>query len=164
MEKKTILLVEDDFLNRRLSKKIFLENGYAVLEAKNVKEALDILKTEVIDLAILDINLGEGEQDGISLGEQIQNTYSVPFVYVTAYENAGIINRAAETKPYSYLTKPYKNVDLIAAVEVAIRRSAGHAKHQPTVMVKDGEYNMELEVADIDYIESDGNYLMFYAG
>jgi DNA-binding LytR/AlgR family response regulator len=164
MDKKNILLVEDDFLNRRLSKKILLENGYNVLEAKNAKEALDILKKEDIGLAILDINLGVGEQDGISLGGEMQNRYSVPFVYVTAYENTRVINRAAETKPYSYLTKPFKNVDLIAAVEVAIRRSVLEAKHQQTIMVKDGEYNVALGIADIDYIESDGNYLLFYAG
>ena len=46
MTQKTILLVEDDFLNRRLSKKVLLENGYDVFEAKNTQEALDILKKE----------------------------------------------------------------------------------------------------------------------
>ena len=72
---KTILLVEDDFLNRRFTKKILSENGYAVSEAKNSKEALEILQKESITLAILDINLGENEQDGISLGLKIKEKY-----------------------------------------------------------------------------------------
>ena len=46
---KTILLVEDDFLNRRFTKKILSENGYAVSEAKNSKEALEILQKESIN-------------------------------------------------------------------------------------------------------------------
>ena len=71
MKGKTILLVEDDFLNRRLYKKILLENEFTVFEAKNAGLAIDILKKEAIDLAILDINLGEGEMDGITTGELI---------------------------------------------------------------------------------------------
>ncbi len=161
MEQKTILLVEDDFLNRRLSKKIILENGYQVLEAKNAKETLEILKTQTVDLAILDINLGEEEQDGISIGRQIQNRYTIPFIYLTAYENPEIISKAVATQPYSYLTKPFKNVDLITAVEIAIRQSSKN-DNLPSVLVKEGEYNVELPVDEINYIESEGNYLMFY--
>ena len=64
MNLKTILIVEDDFLNRRLTKKVLQENGYQTLEAKNANEALAILNKELVDLAILDINLGDGEMDG----------------------------------------------------------------------------------------------------
>ena len=164
MSNKTILLVEDDFLNRRLARKILIENSYSVLEAKNAIEALGHLKNSEVDLVILDINLGEGEQDGITLGEQIRSKYAVPFVYVTAYENAVIINRAIASQPYSYLTKPFKSVDLVAAVEVAIHQSSDKAKRQRTIIVKDGEYSVELALTDISYIESEGNYLLFYAG
>lgn len=160
MEKKTILLVEDDFLNRRLSKKLLLENNYKVLEAKNARETLEILKKESINLVILDINLGENEQDGITLGQQIKDKLSVPFIYLTAYENAEIIGRAVATTPYSYLTKPFKNVDLITSVEIAIKQAT--KKHVPKLTVKDGEYNVELAIDEINYIESEGNYLLFH--
>ncbi len=159
---KTILLVEDNFLNRRLCKKVLAENGYAVLEAKNSEEALGILKKEPVTLAILDINLGENEQDGISLGGQIKEKFSVPFIYLTAYESPEIIGQAVSTSPYSYLTKPFKNSDLIASVEIAIRQSTNEKKHQPSILVKDGEYNVHLTAEDINYIESDGNYLLFH--
>jgi DNA-binding LytR/AlgR family response regulator len=160
VEKKIILLVEDDFLNRRLSKKALTGNNYEVIEAKNARQALDALKKENIDLVILDIHLGEKEQDGISLGKQINDKYSVPLIYLTAYENAGIIGKAVATNPSSYLTKPFKIVDLITSVEIAIRQSG--KKHVPKLMVKDGEYQVELAVDEINYIESDGNYLLFH--
>jgi DNA-binding LytR/AlgR family response regulator len=160
VEKKIILLVEDDFLNRRLSKKALTGNNYEVIEAKNAREALDALKKENIHLVILDIHLGEKEQDGISLGKQINDKYSVPLIYLTAYENAGIIGKAVATNPSSYLTKPFKIVDLITSVEIAIRQSG--KKHIPKLMVKDGEYQVELPVDEINYIESDGNYLLFH--
>lgn len=162
MKTKTILLVEDNFLNRRLSKKVLTENGYHILEAKNTKEALEILKKESIDLAVLDINLGENEQDGITLGQQIKDKLSVPFIYLTAYDNSEIIGKAISTTPYSYLTKPFKNVDLITSVEIAIRQSAHLHKYKPSILVKDEDYNVELLFEEINYIESDGNYLLFH--
>jgi len=160
MEQKTILLVEDDFLNRRLSKKALMQNGYLVLEAKNTKEAFEVLKKEPVDLAVLDINLGENQQDGIGLGWHIQEKLNLPFIYLTAYENPEIVGRAVATSPYSYLTKPFKDIDLITSVALAIRQSA--VKHVPKISVKDGDYNVALPVDEIDYIESDGNYLLFY--
>ena len=135
MERKIILLVEDDFLNRRLSKKVLSDNGYAVLEAKNAREALEMLEKECVTLAILDINLGENEQDGITLGKQLKDKFAIPFIYLTAYDSPEIINKAVATIPCSYLTKPFKNVDLVASVEIAIRRSM--EKHIPKITVKD---------------------------
>lgn len=162
MKCKTILLVEDNFLNRRLSKKVLLENGYQVLEAKNSKEALEILNNEQIILAILDIHLGENEQDGISLGKQIKDQFSIPFIYLTAYDNSEIIGEAISTSPYSYITKPFKDSDLIASVEIALRQSANTTMNKPKIIVKDYEYNVELSVDEINYIESNGNYLLFH--
>lgn len=162
MQQKTILLVEDDFLNRRLSKKVLTENGYIVLEAKNSQEAFDILTKEEITLAILDINLGENQQNGIALGQQIKEQLSIPFIYLTAYENPEIIGKAIITSPYSYLTKPFKNSDLIASIEIAIRQSFHTPTRKPFIHVKDGEYHVELTLEDINYIECEGNYLLFY--
>lgn len=160
MEQKIILLVEDDFLNRRLSKKALLEQNYSVLEAKNAKEALDILKKETIDLAILDINLGENEQDGISLGQLIQDKYAVPFIYLTAFETTEIIEKAVSTEPYSYLIKPFKHVDLLTSVAIAIKQFG--KKYVPKIAVKDNDFTVELSVDSINYIESEGNYLFFH--
>lgn len=160
MVQKTVLLVEDDFLNRRLSRKLLMENNYRVLEAKNCKEALEIINKEIITCAILDINLGEDQQDGISLGQQIKETFPMPFIYLTAYDNPEIIGKAIKTLPYSYLTKPFKNSDLIASIEIAIRKFKS-LEYQPTILVKDGNYNFKLALDNINYIESEGNYLLF---
>jgi DNA-binding LytR/AlgR family response regulator len=162
MEEKVVLVVEDDFLNRRLVKKILKESGYQVLEAKNAREAMPILNKESIDLAILDINLGEEEMDGISLGKQINDLFQVPFIYLTAYENAKIISEAVATSPYSYLTKPFKNSDLIASVEIAIIKSVNEGQGNGSILVKDGEYKVNLPLTRINHIESEGNYLLYH--
>lgn len=162
MNGKTILLVEDDFLNRRVTKKILIENDYTILESKNAIETLDILSKHTPDLIILDINLGEKEQNGISLAQEIKELFNIPFVYLTAYDTADIVKKAIATAPHSYITKPFKNVDLVTAVELAIRKFVNVEKRKPTVMVKDGEYNIELAIDEIAYIESDGNYLLLH--
>ncbi|PSK89503.1 LytR/AlgR family response regulator transcription factor [Taibaiella chishuiensis] len=160
METKTILLVEDDFLNRRLSKKILAETGYQVLEAKNAREAFEILKKEKVTLAILDINLGEQEQDGISIGEQLQKIYCIPFLYLTAYDVNEIVTKAIATVPQAYLTKPFKNIDLLTTVQLVIQKFAKQETNRPSMRVKDGAYYVELFVDEIDYIEAEGNYLL----
>ncbi|MBS1781878.1 MAG: response regulator transcription factor [Bacteroidetes bacterium] len=162
MEEQTILLVEDDFLNRRLCRKVLVDNAYRVLEAKNASEARSILNKEKIELAILDINLGEGERSGITIGQELAEQYGVPFLYLTAYDNPEIINRAIATTPYAYVTKPFKSTDLLTSVALAIRQGTKPNRGILTIMVKDGEFNVDLPLADINYIESDGNYLRFY--
>lgn len=161
MTQKTILLVEDDFLNRRLTKKILMNAGYKIWESKNSEEALQIIKTAQIDLAILDINLGEDEQEGIALGKLIKANYPIPFIYLTAYANIPILSQASATKPYSYLTKPFKNIDLIASIEIAIDHAcAVQEKLISSINVKYQDYFIDLPLDTIDYFESKGNYLL----
>lgn len=163
MKIKTILLVEDDFLNRRLSKKTLLENGYGVVEAKNTREAASHLAKEEISLVVLDINLGENEPDGISFGRQLRDNYAIPFIYVTAYDNEEIITHAVLTTPHAYLTKPYKSTDLLTTVKLAMLKTAEPAAHMRTILVKEGNFQAHLPVNEIDYIESEGNYLSVYS-
>jgi DNA-binding LytR/AlgR family response regulator len=162
MNQQTILLVEDNFLNRRLIKKDLEEFGYVVFESKNAKEAIHWLQTKIINLIILDINLGQDEQDGIGLAQFITNKFATPFIYLTAYDSSEILGRAIATEPLSYITKPFKKADLLAAVSIALQRAIHKEKQDRYLLVKDDLYNLKLSYDDIDYIESVGNYLLVY--
>lgn len=162
MEKNVILLIEDDFLNRRLTKKILLEGDYLIFEGKNKREAMDILNSHHIDLAILDINLGSDSVDGIRLGREVQDRFKIPLIYLTAYDNSQVINRAIQTDPYAYLTKPFKPIDLITTVELALKHIIISSDAQPTIQVKEDDYTLDLPISSIEYIESNGNYLLFH--
>ena len=108
-----ILLVEDEFMTRRLLKKKLAELGHTVVgDVNNVDDAMNVLETEQVDLAILDINLGEDSKDGIWLGEYIRFNEQIPFVYLTAYETTDIVDRAINTQPHAYLTKPFSELSL----------------------------------------------------
>ncbi|MBL1408057.1 LytR/AlgR family response regulator transcription factor [Sphingobacterium faecale] len=160
MTTKTVLIVEDDFLNRRLVKKTLYDNGYDVLEAKNAAMALSMLSQYKVDFILLDINLGEGLADGISLGQEIIDQFAIPFLYLTAYDNRAVMEKAIATAPYGYITKPFKSMDLIAAVALGIRQSPRNVKSGPTIKVKHNEFMVDLPIGDIHYIEADRNYLL----
>lgn len=163
MNETTILIVEDDFLNRRLIRKALKEMGYRVLEAKNSEEATSLLLKETIDLFILDIKLGVNDRAGINLGAYIDEKYTIPFIYLTAFQATDVLSAALGTSPHSYLTKPFKKTDLIASVELALKKSADREKNLPFILLKDEEYTIKVFLERIDYIESEGNYLLVYS-
>lgn len=158
-----ILVVEDDFLNRRLIRQTLAACGYNVIDVKNAPEAMAALEKEEVSLLILDINLGTNQQDGISLGNYISEKYKLPFIYLTAYETTDIIQKAISTAPLSYLTKPFKSADLIASVEIALKNDKTKQQQSPYILAKDDEYNVKIPVDKIDYIECEGNYLFLHS-
>jgi DNA-binding LytR/AlgR family response regulator len=154
-----VLLVEDDFLNRRLFQKALEAQGFEVFSAKNVTEAKRHLETQSIELGVLDINLGENEPNGLMLGAFINEHFDFPIIYLTAYENKEIVSEALKTNPYAYLTKPFKETDLIATANIALQKKILANAVSATIQVNDSLYIVDLEIQDICYIESDGNYL-----
>lgn len=155
----TILLVEDNFLNRRMVKKM-LEKNYNIKEAADAETAGGILKTGVVHLAIIDIHLGNDAKDGIWLGEYINKAYGLPFIYLTAFGNNDITQRAIATRPSSYITKPFKEVDLALSIEIALQKYlAENPNKKNWIMVKEDNYYIRLLTDEIDYFESTGNYL-----
>lgn len=157
-----ILIVEDDFLNRRFLKNILIDEGYVVYEAQNVEQAITILNKNVVNLVILDIDLGVDHENGVRLGHLIKEKYHLPFIYLTSYSAAHIVNEALMSAPISYLTKPFKKVDLIISLKLALQQGKKDA-NTPSISVKDGIYHLDLQVDKIDYIESKKNYLIIWS-
>ncbi|HRO43424.1 MAG TPA: response regulator transcription factor [Flavipsychrobacter sp.] len=161
MKTQTILLIEDDFLNRRRIKKV-LEKQYNIIEAGNAAQAYEALNNNQIHLAIVDINLGQNAQEeGIRIGNSIKNEYLIPFIYLTAYDMPEITSKAIDTAPKSYITKPFKEVDLLMSISIALHHNATTTL-QKTLTVKEDQYYTEIPIENIDYLESEGNYVLLY--
>ncbi len=71
----------------------------------SAKEALDVLDTVRPDIAFLDISL-EGEENGISIGQVLDERLKVPFVYASAYTDDETRARAMATCPLAFISKP----------------------------------------------------------
>ena len=117
--KLKILIVEDQFIEANNLRLILDRAGYAVVPiAASFVEAMDMLDRHNPDLVLLDIYL-QGSLTGIDLAK-ILNTRKVPFVYLSANSNRKVFLAAKATKPYGFLVKPFRQRDVLAALEVAL--------------------------------------------
>lgn len=119
--KKKVLIVEDQFVEADYVRMMLTKAGYAVCEiARSVAEALEIIKTENPALVLLDIFL-KGKLTGIDLAKQLKED-NVAFIYLSANSNEDILTAAKATEPYGFLVKPFREKDLIIALEIAFYR------------------------------------------
>ncbi|MFT3934129.1 MAG: sigma 54-interacting transcriptional regulator [Chitinophagaceae bacterium] len=120
MQKK-ILIVEDQFVEADYLRMMLHSAGYHVCEiARSVAEAIEIVKQEYPDLVILDIFL-KGKQTGIDLAQQLKED-NTPFIYLSANSNEEILMAAKATEPDGFLVKPFRQKDLMVALEIAFYR------------------------------------------
>ena len=158
-----ILIVEDELIIAEDMAMKLEGMGYSVVgSALDYEEAIDLLASQSPDIALLDINLGEEQKDGIWLGEYIRFHNKIPFVYLTAYETSDIVDRALATEPHAYLTKPFNELSLRTSLAIAGQQHASSQATEPKpqhLLVKHNELLKQVLLEDITYMESDGNYL-----
>ncbi|MEQ3661906.1 MAG: response regulator [Flavobacterium sp.] len=156
-----ILVVEDEFITQKTICNYLNEIGYNVVgTALNSDKALEILKNNNVDFAILDINI-KGDQNGIWLANHIIQNYSIPHLFLTAYSDTETIKEALKTEPLGYLVKPFQKHDLFTAIEIAVLNySKSKANKKDTLLLKHNEIFVKIEIEKILFIESDKNYLI----
>ena len=121
--KGTILYVEDNSDNRKLVRRVLEVEGYSVIEAKDGAQALERLGTEMIDLALMDINMPD--MDGYTLTAKIKAMpeYSkLPIVAVTANVMRGDRERSFQAGCDGYIQKPIDIDTLSQQIEKFLTR------------------------------------------
>lgn len=114
------LIVEDDFLIAEDIRDFLQELGYKVVDIAYTRDqALRYLKKYEVQLALLDINLGQ-KDDGIIIAQHIREHYDFPFVFLTSYSDQMTLNEAKQTLPQGYLLKPFDKSDLFSVLEIAV--------------------------------------------
>jgi DNA-binding response OmpR family regulator len=112
-----ILIIEDDFAVRSSINELLNEEGFETYEAENGRIGIDIAKEVYPDLIISDILMPE--VDGYGVLQELQkeiHTSSIPFIFLSARTEASDIREGMREGADDYLTKPYKAVDLLDAV------------------------------------------------
>lgn len=116
-----ILIADDEADIRNLIKINLEENGYTVLSAQNGKEALDLLLSEDIHLAILDVMMPI--MDGFNLLRKIREYNTIPVIMLTARTDDMDKVLGLGLGADDYLSKPFSVSELIARVGAQLRRS-----------------------------------------
>lgn len=172
MQALRILVVEDEFIIATNLKLILEDLGYEPYEpVSNKKQAIQFLKDNEVDIAILDINL-DGRHEGIEVGRFICENQHIPFIYLTSNADRATIDEAKQTRPNAYLIKPFTAEDIYAAIETAVAGNSPTPILQSeeeklnilaeSFFIKLGSKFFKVEINDITHFEADGKMMNLY--
>ncbi|MCA1901935.1 MAG: response regulator, partial [Candidatus Hydrogenedens sp.] len=114
-----ILVVDDERLIRWNIIEKLNHLGFITEEAGNVAEAKQIIHKKMLDLAIVDLRLPDG--DGMDILKYIGNTQpGVPIIMITAYSSVSNAVEAMKNGAYDYISKPFEIDELILRIQRAI--------------------------------------------
>lgn len=147
---RTVLVVDDEPEIVRLVRD-YLENaGFAVLEAHDGAQALQVARRQAPDLVVLDLSLPE--MDGLDVARTLRQSATVPIIMLTA--RADEVDRVAglELGADDYIAKPFSPRELVARVRAVLRRVDSAQTRDAVIRVGDAltldTSRMETTVGD----------------
>jgi DNA-binding LytR/AlgR family response regulator len=176
-DKVKILIVEDEMLIGANISLQLNELGYQVTGIiPRGEEALKQIEEHLPDIMLLDINL-KGDLDGIETAIEMQKTHDIPIIYLTANTDDAHFNRAKETKPFGFISKPFKKLDLQRTIELTINQMASKGKKSAEtesqnnnsfllsdcIFVRHLNSMVKVDIKDILYIEAERNYCRIFS-
>ena len=125
-----ILVVDDEaIITMQLEERLTIM-GYTVAGmAASGEDAVDKARRIRPDLVLMDIVM-PGKMNGIEAGTIITQELDIPVVFVTAYADDAIIEKAKTARPYGYIVKPFNELEIKAAIEVALFRKAAEQEEK----------------------------------
>lgn len=124
MEKKKILIADDEERIVKLVSDFLTASGYEVLSAADGRQALDIFNAHSdIDLAVIDIMMPE--IDGWALTKEIRKTSDLPIIMLSARAEEFDLLTGFESGIDEYVTKPFSPAVLVKRVDALLKRSSG---------------------------------------
>jgi two-component system NtrC family response regulator len=116
---ETILIVDDEKHYRLILSEVLQEEGYHSFTAASGMEALDILKSQIIDLVLTDVKMPG--MTGIDLLENIKELHpDLPVIIMTAFGSVEKAVEAMQKGAYTFILKPFENEALIAHIAKSI--------------------------------------------
>jgi response regulator NasT len=117
------VIAEDEAIVRLDLKEIMEEEGYEVVgETGRGDEAVELVRSEAPDLAILDIKMPG--MDGLSAAREISADRLCAVLILTAFSQRDLIEQARNAGALAYLVKPFQKSELLPAIEMALGRFA----------------------------------------
>ncbi len=116
-----ILVVDDEAIITMQLEERLTAMGYTVAGmASSGEDAIEKARRLIPDLVLMDIVM-PGKMNGIEAAKTIAEL-EIPVVFVTSYADDAIIEKAKQVRPYGYIVKPFNELEIKAAIEVALFR------------------------------------------
>ena len=134
-----ILLVEDDPCFGSVLKSYLELSDYEVTLCVNGNDGLEAFRKDKFDICLLDVMMPE--MDGFTLGKKIREIDgNVPFVYITAKSMKEDMKQGYEIGADDYIVKPFEILELIARINVVLRRTK---KNDDVFRISDVEVHLD---------------------
>lgn len=118
-----ILLVDDEAIIAADLEERLTRMGYRITGlGTSGEEAVVLAETRKPDLIIMDVMM-PGALDGIAAAAQIRRQFGIPSIFLTAYTDRELIERAKVAVPLGYILKPFQENQLFSALEIALYNS-----------------------------------------
>jgi two-component system response regulator PilR (NtrC family) len=123
MEKKKILVVDDERSMREFLGIMLAKEGYSVTQCPDGETALKQMEEDIFDLAIMDIRMPK--MDGIAVLERIKETApETVVIMITAFASTDTAVQAMKKGAYDYITKPFKIDEIKLIIHNALEKKA----------------------------------------
>ncbi len=143
----TTVLIVDDEKHTREGLRMSFEDDFDVYVASNIGEALQLLKTESIDVMVTDLRLG-GE-DGLDLIDQALKLPRAPIcILMTAYGSVDIAVEAMKRGAYDYVSKPLNIDELELVIKRAVRGRAVETENVALKKQVEDRYGLERIIGE----------------
>ncbi|MBF0475017.1 MAG: PAS domain S-box protein [Deltaproteobacteria bacterium] len=142
-----VMVVDDEATLTILLRNHLADIGHQVVGiAYSGEECLELVWAVKPDLILMDIKLS-GKLDGIATAKLIREGSDIPIIFLTAYTDDDLFERAKQADPFGYIVKPYHPRELEITIEVALHRKAAERQlksYQDHLEMIVGERTAEL--------------------
>jgi response regulator NasT len=121
MAKRRVIIADDESLIRLDIKEMLTTLGYLVVgEAGDGVSAVNLARELRPDLVIMDIKMPG--MDGIAAAKVLTEEKVAPVLLLTAFSQQDLVERAKEAGVVGYIVKPFREAELVPAIEIALAR------------------------------------------
>ena len=145
LEKKHILIVDDDTRICDLLEKFLSKNGYLVSAVHSAEQARQILASLEFDLIILDVMMPR--ESGIELTSHLREKNKTPIILLTAKGDAEDRILGLEAGADDYLPKPFEPMELLLRIKAVLRRTGENLIYKDNInqIISFGELSFDTE-------------------
>ena len=121
MDRTRVIIADDESLIRMDLREMLLNLDYLVVgEVGDGRSAVNLARELKPDVVIMDIKMPD--MDGIEAAKILTEERIAPVILLTAYSQKDLVDRAKEAGVVGYMVKPFRESDLVPAIEVALAR------------------------------------------
>ena len=142
----TILVVEDELLTRRTLEEFLRREGFAVVTAGTVAEAVAEIAHRAYDLVLLDLILPDG--DGLEICKRIRARHQMPIVILSTKRELDDRVAGLETGADDYIIKPFEPREVVARVRAQLRRAQELNREGESPVIRVGRLVVDVELRD----------------